>query len=116
MATPEPPPLALEPKALLESLIFISGEPVPYVELARALAIAESDVLDLIELLAADYTNRGIRIERHAGRVQFVSAPEAATTIERFLHLEASSARLSSAAVETLAVIAYQQPVTRAGI
>lgn len=104
---------AFSPKYLLESLVFISGEPVAIAELARALALAESDVERLIEELAADYAGRGIRLERHAGRVQFVSAPESAAAVQRFLRLETSSARLSPAALETLAVIAYRQPVTR---
>ena len=104
------------PKELLESLIFVSGEPVAYRELARALSLAESDVAQLIEELAADYAGRGIRIERHADHVQFVTAPECATAVQRLLRLEAGSARLSNAALETLAVIAYRQPVTRPGI
>jgi len=53
-----------------------------------------------------------LRLQRHAGRVQLTTAPEAAELIERFLGLEATS-RLSRAALETLAIIAYQQPVTR---
>ena len=109
-----PPPLG--PKALLESLIFVGGEPAPYAELARVLALADADVARLVEELASDYAGRGIRVERHAGRVQFVSAPEAAPAVERFLRLEAASARLSNAALETLAVIAYRQPVTRPAI
>jgi segregation and condensation protein B len=103
-------------KALLESLIFISGEPVAHAELARALALAEADVVRLIEELAADYASRGIRLERYGDRVQFVSAPEAAPAVERLLRFEAGSTRLSNAALETLAVIAYRQPVTRPGI
>ncbi len=104
------------PKALLESLIFVSGEPVACAELARAVALDEADVARLIEELAAEYQGRGIRLERHGDRFQFVSAPESAPAVERFLRLEADSTRLSNAALETLAVIAYRQPVTRAGI
>ena len=55
---------------------------------------------------------RGLRLQRHAGRVQMTSAPEFAELIERFLGLEATT-RLSRAALETLSIIAYQQPVTR---
>ncbi len=104
------------PKELLESLIFVSGEPVSHTELARALLLAEGEVERLIEELAADYAPRGIRLERHADRVQFVSAPECAPAVERLLRLEAGSPRLSTAALETLAVVAYNQPVTRPGI
>ena len=103
-------------KALLESLIFVSGEPAARSELARALGLTEAETAALIDELAADYAERGIRLERHGDRVQFVSAPEAAEVVQRFLHLEAGAPRLSNAALETLAVIAYRQPVTRPGI
>jgi segregation and condensation protein B len=106
----------LAPKHLLESLIFVSAEPVAETELARALALAEADVGRLLDELVRDYAPRGIRLQRHAGRVQFVSAPEAAAAIERFLRLDAASGKLSPAALETLAVVAYRQPVTRPGI
>jgi len=106
----------LGPKQLLESLIFVSPEPASHAELARALSLPEADVVRLVDELASDYATRGIRIETYEGRVQFVSAPEAAPAVERLLRLEASTPRLSPAALETLAVIAYRQPVTRPGI
>jgi segregation and condensation protein B len=62
--------------------------------------------------LAADLAQRGIRLQRHAGRVQFTTAPEHARDVEAFLQLEAT-ARLSRAALEVLAIIAYRQPVTK---
>ena len=104
------------PKVLLESLIFVADEPVAHAELARALSLGEADVAGLIEELANDYIGRGIRLERHDDRVQFVTAPESAAVVQRFLRLEAGSSRLSHAALETLAVIAYRQPATRPGI
>jgi len=54
----------------------------------------------------------GLRLQRHGGHVQLTTAPEMAERVERFLGLEATS-RLSRAALETLAIVAYQQPVTR---
>jgi segregation and condensation protein B len=62
--------------------------------------------------LDASLATRGLRLQRHAGRVQLTTAPQLAELIERFLGLEATS-HLSRAALETLAIIAYQQPVTR---
>ncbi len=62
--------------------------------------------------LDASLSSRGLRLQRHAGRVQLTTAPQLAELIERFLGLEATS-HLSRAALETLAIIAYQQPVTR---
>ncbi len=103
-------------KALLESLIFVSGEPAHRADLARVLGLSESETAELIEELAADYEGRGIRLERHDGRVQFVTAPETAEVVQTFLHLEAGASRLSNAALETLAVVAYRQPVTRPAI
>jgi len=55
---------------------------------------------------------RGIRVQRHRQRVRFVTAPEAASVVRAFLGLEAK-VRLSRAALETLAIIAYRQPITR---
>jgi segregation and condensation protein B len=75
--------------------------------------------LDTIEealvRLTDDYRTRGIRLQRHGDYVQFVSAPEASQVIVRFLGLQAS-ARLSSAGLEVLAIIAYRQPITRSQI
>ena len=59
--------------------------------------------------------NRGVRLQRRGDKVQLVTRPEAAAHIERFLGLE-TPARLSQAALETLAIIAYRQPCTRAQI
>jgi segregation and condensation protein B len=102
---------------LLESLLFVASEPVEPRQLAQTLA----QPLEVIELgLAelADYYQRslrGLRLQRFKDKVQLVTAPIAAPFIETFLNLD-NSTRLSSPALETLAVIAYRQPVTRAQI
>jgi segregation and condensation protein B len=103
------------PQQLLESLLFVAAEPVPVRDLAQALELAPDTVETLLARLAAEYCSRGIRIQRHHDRVQLVSAPEATAVIERFLGVQ-SSTRLSNATLETLAIIAYQQPVTRANV
>jgi segregation and condensation protein B len=100
-------------KIQAESLIFVASEPLSHADLARALAISEHDARHLIDEITADYAGRGIRLQRHGDQVQFVSAPEAAPAIERLLGLDNRSSRLSHAALETLAVVAYRQPVTR---
>ncbi len=74
--------------------------------------ISESEVEAGLKLLAADFQERGLRLQRHAGRVQLTTAPEMSKVIERFLGVEISS-YLSRAALETLSIVAYQQPVTR---
>src|SRR5512136_406147 len=96
----------------LEALLFVAAEPVATAQLAEALDVAPSVVERGLNELDASLANRGLRLQRHAGRVQLTTAPELAELIERFLGLEATS-HLSRAALETLAIIAYQQPVTR---
>ena len=81
-------------------------------QLATALGVTNRAIENAITDLEAEYKERGVRLQRHGGRIQMTSAPEAAEVIETFLGLEATS-RLSSAALEALAIIAYQQPVTR---
>ena len=96
----------------LEALLFVVAEPVPTAQLATALDVSASVVERGLNELDASLQSRGLRLQRHAGRVQLTTAPQLAELIERFLGLEATS-HLSRAALETLAIIAYQQPVTR---
>ncbi len=102
--------------ARLEALLFVAPGAVSAPQLAAVLEISISEVQQALVELEEDYKRnpliRGVRIQRHMGRVQLTSAPEAAPWIERFLGLEATS-RLSRAGLEALAIIAYQQPVTR---
>jgi segregation and condensation protein B len=101
--------------ALVESLLFIADEAVTVGRLAQALEVKPEEIEASLAVLRRDCTGRGVRLQRGGGRVQLVSAPEAAPCIERFLGLELSS-RLSPAALESLAIVAYQQPVTRAQV
>ena len=96
----------------LEAMLFVAGEPVTTGQLATALDVAPSVIERGLNELDAALTSRGLRLQRHAGRVQLTTAPQLAELIEQFLGLEATS-HLSRAALETLAIIAYQQPVTR---
>ena len=96
----------------LEALLFVAAEPVATTQLATALDVSVSVVERGLNELDASLLSRGLRLQRHAGRVQLTTAPQLAELIERFLGLEATS-HLSRAALETLAIIAYQQPVTR---
>lgn len=99
----------------LEGLLFVAGEPVAPAQLAAALDMTVTNVEKGLEELEENLRTRGLRLQRHAGRVQLTTAPELGDTVERFLGLEATS-RLSRAALETLAIIAYQQPVTRPSV
>jgi segregation and condensation protein B len=98
--------------AVLEALLFAAPGPVSPAQLATALELPIQDVEKGLQDLEYLCQPRGIRLQRHQGRVQFTTAPEAALLVENFLGLEAST-RLSRAALEALSVIAYQQPVTR---
>jgi segregation and condensation protein B len=103
--------------ALVESLLFVAPAPTPVARLAQVLETnVEAVEVALAALTAAcQHSQRGLRVQRRGDHVQLVSMPEAAPHIERFFGLDLSS-KLSQAALETLAVIAYRQPITRADI
>lgn len=103
--------------ALLESLLFIAPAPTPVTRLSQVLGVTNEAIETALDTLARGYLagDRGLRLLRKGDRVHLTSAPEAAPHIERFLGLDLSS-KLSAAALETLAVIAYRQPLTRADI
>lgn len=102
-------------KSLIESLLFVADEPVAVERLAAAIGVQQAVVEEALRELAQEYERRGLRLQRKGGRVQMITAPDAAPYIERFLGLELTS-RLSAPALETLAIVAYQQPITRAGV
>lgn len=107
------PPVPL--KTLVESLLFVAEGPVALAALARALEVEPAQVDELLTELKRDYAERGIRVQRSRDKVQLVSAPDAAPAIEKFLGID-SAGHLSPAALETLAIIAYRQPITRPAI
>jgi len=102
--------------ALLEALLFAAPSTVTLAQLATALEISSQQVEAGLADLEARYSQNGsaygLRLQRHHGRVQLTTAPQAAPLVERFLGLDATS-RLSRAALEALAIIAYQEPATR---
>jgi segregation and condensation protein B len=98
--------------AKIEAMLFVSAEPVPLAQLATALDVTTSVVERGLKELEDSLRGRGLSLQRNAGRVQLTTAAGLASLIERFLGLEATT-HLSRAALETLAIIAYQQPVTR---
>ena len=118
---PSETPSGLDSKLLprllgyLEALLFVAPGEVNPTQLASTLQLPLSEIERGLSELETLYTHegpsRGLRLQRYRGRVQLTTAPETAPYIERFLGLEASS-RLSRAALETLAIILYRQPVT----
>lgn len=103
-------------QAKLEALLFVATGSITLGQLAIALELSTRQIEDGLKKLEEHYNqiggNHGLRLQRHSGRVQITTAPELAPTIEKYIGLEAPS-HLSRAALETLAIIAYQQPVTR---
>ncbi|HWS58815.1 MAG TPA: SMC-Scp complex subunit ScpB [Actinotalea sp.] len=102
--------------AALEAVLMVADEPVTAVQLATVLGLPTDQVEDLLAGLVREYTTgprpRGFELRRVAGGWRFYSAPAYADVVGRFV-LDGQSARLTQAALETLAVIAYRQPVTR---
>lgn len=108
-------PDALSLDLLVESLLFVAPEPVEVARLAQVLGVESGEVEAALARLGESCRTRGVRLQRQAEAVQLVTAPEAAPFVARLLGAQARS-RLSAAALETLAIIAYRQPVTRAQI
>ncbi|HEY1175101.1 MAG TPA: SMC-Scp complex subunit ScpB [Phytomonospora sp.] len=125
VAVPEPQPAAeAEPlpdvddlAGTLEAFLMIVDEPVGEIMLAQILDRTAPEITATLERLAAEYTEqaRGFDLRRQAGGWRFYTRDEYAAYVERFV-LDGQQARLTKAALETLAVVAYKQPVTRARI
>lgn len=105
-------------RSAAEAVLVVADEPVTTARLAEALGLDEPAAEALLESLAAEYLGqdggqpRGFVLRRAAGGWRLASAPAFAEIVERFV-VGGATARLSQAALETLAVIAYRQPVTR---
>jgi segregation and condensation protein B len=105
-------PAQLSFAAQVECLLYVSKEPATINALATALEATTREVEDALEQLAEQYQWRGIRLQRQGNKIQLVTAPEIAARVQKFLGLEEIN-RLSAAALETLAIIAYNQPMTK---
>jgi segregation and condensation protein B len=97
---------------LIESILFVASGPVSTGRLAKTLEITPAAVESLLATMEADYRRRGLRLQRSGSSVQLTTAPENSEVIERFLGLELTT-RLSQAALEVLAIVAFLQPTTR---
>jgi len=101
-----------EAKGAIEALLFVAGEPVTLDQLMRTLEIGQELVEGALRSLAQEYEGRGLRIQREGDKAQMVTTPDCAAYVERFLGLQFSG-KLSTPALETLAIVAYRQPITR---
>lgn len=102
----------LTPHARIESLLFVASAPVSIKRLAKVLNMKAAEVKTVLYELQEQYLDRGLDVQWTDEGVQLTSAPESAELVESFLGLDATT-RLSPASVETLAIVAYLQPVTR---
>jgi segregation and condensation protein B len=111
------PPVSAELKAIIESLIYASPEPLSPKAIFKVLdSEPREDVERAIEALRHDYpAERGLQLVEIAGGFQIVTRPDLHEWVRRLFH-ERKNTRLSVAALETLAVIAYRQPITSAEI
>lgn len=99
---------------ILESLIFVSRQPVTPLAMARAAKIKVAEVRKALVRIRETYLPRGIMLEEVAGGWQFRTVPDAAEAVKRLL--KSKPIRMSRAAMETLAILAYRQPCTRAQV
>lgn len=99
----------------IEAVIMVATEPVPPRLLAELLEVPSETIETMCADLAASYEaeERGFVLARVAGGYRFQSHPDLAGFVERFV-LEGQSARMSAAGLETLAIVAYKQPISRA--
>ncbi|MCC7090034.1 MAG: SMC-Scp complex subunit ScpB [Chloroflexi bacterium] len=109
------PPSTNELPWVMEALLFVAEEPQPLPALARAAGVSDAAARKALNQLAADYEARGLRVLEDSQRYQLGAAPEFAPYIENMLGTGPGQ-RLTRAALETLTIIAYKQPCTRAEI
>jgi segregation and condensation protein B len=109
--------MASEEARAIEAIVMQADEPVDPHLLAQLLEVSPTRIDELCTELATAYENddRGFVLLRVAGGLRFQSHPDLAPYVERFVR-EGQSARLSGAALETLAIVAYKQPVSRAQV
>jgi segregation and condensation protein B len=98
----------------VEALLFASADMLALNELRRVLAVRHATLDRVLDYLGRTLSEgkRGVRLQRHAGQVRLVTAPEMALYVDKMLG-QPSSQRLSDAALESLALLAYYQPTTR---
>ena len=99
----------------IEAILMVVDEPVTELTLASVIGVTVEEVEGALELLAASYEERGFCLKAINGGWRFYSLPEYSEYVEKFV-LDGQQNRLTQAALETLAVIAYRQPISRARV
>ncbi len=104
-------------KGRIEAILFVAGEAVGIRDLAKALRIEEKELKEALKTIGSeyDYEQRGFMLKRFGDKVQLATRPLYSEDVLRLLQ-PVQQQSLSQAAMETLAVVAYKQPVTRAEV
>jgi segregation and condensation protein B len=115
MEETEQPQVDLRPA--LEAVLMVADQPLDHLTLATAVGHPPVDVAEALESLSREYDEqrRGFDLRNVAGGWRYYTREDVAPVVERFV-LEGQQARLTQAALETLAIVAYQQPVSRARV
>ncbi len=110
-------PTPVELQRSLEAILMVVEEPISELVLAQVCEVPTTEIEQVLNIMAANYVeeNRGFILKKVAGGWRFYSNPELASLVEKFV-LDGQQSRLTQAALETLAVIAYRQPISRARI
>jgi len=101
-------------KSAVESLLFISGEPMKISKISKIIGVPKGDVENALMILTGDYSSqkRGITILRKENEVQMATSPDNAEYVDKIIKSDLQEA-LSNAALEVLSIIAYRGPVSR---
>ena len=99
----------------IEAILMVVDEPVSELTLATVLEVPQEEISQALAELTESYGDRGFALKSVAGGWRFYSHPDSAAVVEKFV-LDGQQSRLTQAALETLAVIAYRQPVSRARV
>ena len=101
--------------ASVEAILFVAGEPISVSQIASVVDQPESMIEAALSMLSEKYRNSGLALQKSRGRIQLTTSPEQAQAVEKFLGLD-SFTKLSRAAIETLTIVCYRQPITRPAI
>ena len=105
----------VEVERSIEAILMVVDEPVTEITLAQVLERTVDEIDNALANLATSYEDRGFALKRIAGGWRFYSHPDLSAVVEKFV-LDGQQSRLTQAALETLSVVAYRQPVSRARV
>lgn len=103
-------------KRQIESILLLGGDEIKIKDLSKFFSISIEKILDILEELRLDRLHTGINLEIHEELVYFITNPQCGDIINMYFKQDAKPKKLSNAALETLSIIAYRQPVTKSEI